>query len=316
MVPPDSVPFPPARFSDPLFTAGGERRARVPFDRLATLWVNTGTLCNLACGHCYIHSSPRNDSLAWFRHADLAAYLDEIAALGLGTREIGFTGGEPFMNPDIVAMLDDVLTRGLDALVLTNAMTPMAHRKADLLRLHAAFGSALSIRVSLDHFDVARHDEERGPGSFAATLAGLRWLSENGFAPRVAGRTLWEKDEAALRAGFARLFAREGIAIDCSDPEALVLFPEMDEKAGTPEITEACWDILGKSPSQLMCASSRMVARRRGADRPIVLACTLITEHDGFELGTTLAEAAVPVVLNHPHCAKFCVLGGGACSRR
>ena len=31
--------------------------------------------------------------------------------------------------------------------------------------------------------------------------------------------------------------------------------------------------------------------------------------------GATLAEAARPVALNHPHCAKFCVLGGAACSR-
>lgn len=305
----------PGKFEDPDRTARGERRARVALERLATLWVNTGTLCNLACAHCYIESSPRNDRLDWFRLDDLRRYLDEIAARGLGTREIGFTGGEPFMNPEIVEMLDEVLGRGLKALVLTNAMMPMSQRRADLLRLRQEHGERLVLRVSLDHFDADRHDEERGKGSFATTLAGIRWLADAGFAPRIAGRTLWDKDEGALRRGFAALFAREGIAVDCDDPDALVLFPEMDEMADVPEITEDCWGILGKSPSDVMCASSRMVVRRKGAHQASVLACTLLAYDARFELGATLAEAGGPVALNHQHCARFCVLGGGACSR-
>ena len=304
-----------AKFSDPAVTARGERRARVEFDRLTTLWVNTGTLCNLTCAHCYIESSPTNDRLAYFRRADLAAYLDEIEALALGTREIAFTGGEPFMNPDIMAMLGDVLARGLRALVLTNAMTPMHHHKAALKALRTEYGSNLMIRVSLDHFEASRHDEERGPGSFASTLKGLHWLAVEGFAPRIAGRTRWGGDEAAMRAGFTALLQREGIAADGADPDILVLFPEMDETAEVPEITEACWEILGVAPRDIMCASSRMVVRRKGAASASVLACTLIAYDAGFEMGATLAEALGPVALNHPHCARFCVLGGGACSR-
>lgn len=65
----------------------------------------------------------------------------------------------------------------------------------------------------------------------------------------------------------------------------------------------------------MMCASSRMVVKRRGAGRPAVLACTLLPYDGQFELGTTLAEAAGAVPLNHPHCAKFCVLGGGSCTK-
>src|SRR5579875_1318532 len=118
----------PRKFTDPFVTAKGERRAWVALAALTTLWFNTGTLCNITCAHCYIESSPRNDRLAWLSRADVAAYLDEIARDGLPTRTIGFTGGEPFMNRDLVGMLDDVLARGLSALVLTNAMKPMQHR--------------------------------------------------------------------------------------------------------------------------------------------------------------------------------------------
>jgi hypothetical protein len=211
-------------------------------------------------------------------------------------------------------MLEESLTRGYRALVLTNAMMPMTHKRSALRALRGTYGDRLVIRVSLDHFDPARHDEERGPDTFGRTLAGLQWLAKEGFTPRVAARTRWGESDADLRAGFASLLAAEGIDLDCADPESLVLFPEMDENADVPEITEACWDILGVAPDDVMCASSRMVVRRKGAAHPAVLACTLIAYDQRFELGRTLAEAAQPVALNHPHCARFCVLGGGACS--
>jgi len=63
-----------------------------------------------------------------------------------------------------------------------------------------------------------------------------------------------------------------------------------------------------------MCASSRMVVKRKGAARPAVLACTLLPYDARFEMGETLAGASGPVTLNHPHCAKFCVLGGASCA--
>jgi len=126
---------------------------------------------------------------------------------------------------------------------------------------------------------------------------------------------MWGESETSARQGFAELFAERGIALDADDPARLVLFPEMDAAADVPEITEACWDLLGVSPASLMCASSRMVVKRKGADRPAVVVCTLLPYDPQFELGATLAEAASAVALNHPHCAKFCVLGGGSCSR-
>ena len=303
------------KFQDPRRTARGEPRARVALRRLETLWFNTGTLCNITCRNCYIDSSPRNDRLAWLMLDDIRPYLDEIARERLGTREIGFTGGEPFMNPHLFAMLEECLSRGFRTLVLTNAMKPMQRQKAKLIELRRRHGDNLVIRVSLDHFTAERHEDERGPGTFAPTRDGLVWLARNGFNIAVAGRTMWGEDQATERAGYARLFAEHAIPVDAQDSAALVLFPEMDADVDVPEITEACWDILGKSPAQVMCASSRMVVRRKGAARPAVLSCTLLPYDPAFEMGTTLAEAAGAVPLNHPHCAKFCVLGGASCSR-
>ena len=94
----------------------------------------------------------------------------------------------------------------------------------------------------------------------------------------------------------------------------MVLFPEMNPTDEVPEISQACWGVLGVDPRDIMCASSRMVVKRRDADRPTVVSCTLLPYEPEFELGETLRAAAAPIRLNHPHCARFCVLGGASCS--
>ncbi|WP_407529049.1 radical SAM protein [Methylobacterium oryzisoli] len=313
------LPGPPARdpgkFRDPAVTAAGEPRAVVALSALRTLWINTGTRCNLACATCYIESTPYNDRLAFIAAGEVAAYLDEIEAGRLPVGLVGFTGGEPFLNRDLPAMLDDVLGRGLPALVLTNAMRPMRRHEAALRRLQARHPGRLGLRVSLDHYSAALHEVERGAGTFAPALDGLVWLARAGFSVSVAGRLLSGEAEGVVRAGYGRLFAAHDLPVDPHDPEALVLFPDMEPTRDVPEITQACWGLLGRSPESVMCASARMVVKRQGAARPAVLACTLLAYDPQFELGATLAEAARPVALNHPFCAQFCVLGGAACSR-
>lgn len=308
--------FSGVKFSDPALTAKGEARAAVELRALETLWVNTGTLCNIECSHCYIESSPTNDALSYFTRAELRPFLDEIEQAALGTREIGFTGGEPFMNPDIVPMLEDCLVRGFEVLVLTNAMAPMMRPRvqAGLLDLGQRFGGRLTLRVSLDHYTAPLHDAERGAGSFAASCAGLDWLVRHGFRIHIAGRTLYDEDEQAARAGFAALYERLGLKTDPWSNHETVLFPEMDEGADVPEITTECWSILNVDPAAMMCATSRMLVKRKGDTAPAVLPCTLLPFDGRFDSGRTLKEAEGAVALNHPHCAKFCVLGGGSCS--
>ena len=218
--------LPTAKFADPAVTAAGEPRAQVPLVALETLWFNTGTLCNLACANCYIESSPTNDALVYIAAADVARYLDAIERDRLPTREIGFTGGEPFMNPDFPAMLEDALARGHAALVLTNAMKPMRRHEAALLALRAAHGDRLTLRISLDHHTQVIHEAERGPRSFEPALAGLAWLSDNGFSIAVAGRHLGDEDEAAARAGYAALFAARASASMPPTPRGWCCFPK------------------------------------------------------------------------------------------
>lgn len=308
--------FMPAKFVDPGLTAKGERRASVSLKQLETLWFNTGTLCNITCQNCYIESSPSNDRLVYLSLADVTSYLDEVRVGRFPVRMIGFTGGEPFMNRDIIPILTETLDRGFETLVLTNAMRPMMRHKEQMQQLRAAHGGLLRFRVSLDDHRAEIHDAERGVGSFAKAMEGLRFLSREGFQIEIAGRRLGAEPETVARAGYRELFRREEIAVDCNDPVELVIFPEMVADANPPEITEACWGILHKSPDDVMCATSRMVVKRRGAEAPTVVACTLIPYDERFELGRTLTQADVSVPLNHRYCATFCVLGGAACGMK
>jgi uncharacterized Fe-S cluster-containing radical SAM superfamily protein len=304
-------PLAPGKFADPRVTAKGEPRAQVALTGLHTLWFNTGTLCNLACTTCYIESSPRNDALVYLRLAEVETFLDEIAREGLPTREIAFTGGEPFMNPDMLPILHLCLARGFEVLVLSNAMQPMRRFENQLLALEGR--ERLTIRVSLDHYTREVHEAERGV-SWDKAMAGLEWLAVHGFRIAVAGRQLEHESEADARAGYRALFARHALPIDAADPAQLVLFPAMDPDADIAEISEACWGILGKDPAQMMCASSRMVVKRKHEPAPRVVACTLLPYDPGFDLGASLIAASGAVALNHPHCARFCVLGGASCA--
>lgn len=304
------------KFQHSHVTANGEKRAIVALSHPETLWFNTGTLCNIECSNCYILSSPSNDALVYMSSDEVQSYLDQVLLRGWPVKEVGFTGGEPFMNPQMVDMARTALSQGYRVLILTNAMQPMMRKsvQAGLLQLKSEFQGKMELRISLDHFATGIHDAERGIGSFAKTVQGMQWLQANGFTMAVAGRSQWGKSEADSRSGYAALFESHGFDIDASDPGQTVLFPEMDETVEVPEITTACWGILGKSPKDVMCSSSRMVVKRKGAASPTVVACTLLPYTPEFDLGRSLEEAEQDVALNHPHCAKFCVLGGASCS--
>lgn len=304
----------PRKFKDPIMTADGQQRAAVTLSSLRTLWFNTGSLCNITCVNCYMDSSPKNDALVYITLAEFQTYLDEIQSAKMDVEEIAFTGGEPFMNPDMIPMIDAALSQGFKVLVLTNAMKPLLNKRDHLKAIHDRFGDALSLRISIDHFTREGHEQIRGENTWPPMIEGLKWLAENGFDIAVAGRTCWDETEPQARDGYRAFFEAEGIAIDASNPAKLVLFPEMDVEVDVPEITTQCWNILNVSPDAMMCASSRMVVKRKGAETPVVVPCTLLPYDPSFEMGSRLTEASETVHLNHPHCAKFCVLGGASCS--
>ncbi len=221
---PKAAKFSTGKFSDPNWTAKGERRAKISLSGLHTLWFNTGTLCNITCEGCYIESSPRNDRLVYLTRADVRAFLLEAEDNHPELKEIGFTGGEPFMNPDFLEILSDALSAGYRVLVLTNAMKPMQHHQAALLDLRKQYGEFLAIRVSLDHYTRKGHEKIRGLRSWEPAMDGIRWLASEGFDLAIAARSLSGESDEEMRAGFAAFFERRGFALDANDPHRLQVY--------------------------------------------------------------------------------------------
>ena len=299
------------KFKDPITTADGSTRAFIEAKKIKTLWFNTGTLCNIECKNCYIESSPKNDRLVYITFEEVKLFIDEAIDKKLGTKEIGFTGGEPFMNKDVLKMIEYSLSKNFKVLVLSNAMKPMLNRKEDLLKINH---QDLTIRVSIDHYQKEKHEEIRGKNTFNVMMEGLKWLNQNNFNYALATRLLWGEQEDQLRDNFNLFIDKYNLKLDAKSKEQLVTFAEMDEKVDTPEITTACWNLLGKNPDDIMCSSSRMVVKKKTSPKPSVIACTLLPYEDEFDLGQNLTDSLKKIYLNHKHCSKFCVLGESSCS--
>lgn len=302
------------KFENPSITAKGEQRASVKLTQLDTLWFNTGTQCNLSCVNCYIESSPTNNSLVYITIDDVKPYLDEIKNDNLGTKKISFTGGEPFINPHMIDILELCLGNDHEVLVLTNAFNILKRHQEKLLKLKKRYPNRLKLRISLDHYTQKMHERERGVGTFDKTLLQMKWLYDHDFDISIAGRALLGEETKVALAGYQSLLDHYEIGLSLKDSEKIVVFPEMDKIPDVPEITIDCWDILNKTPDMIMCSSERMVVKRKGEESTKVLACTLLAYDKQFELGENLKESKKNVKLNHPWCAQFCVLGAASCS--
>jgi len=183
----------------------------VPLLALDTVWFQVaGTLCNLSCNHCFITCGPTNRRHEMMSRAETRPYLDEARALGV--RDFYFTGGEPFLNRELLPILEDALAIA-PSTVLTNATLIHAAQAARLRALEEESRYSLEMRVSLDGLDPASNDALRGEGSFAEALAGLRELSKAGFDPIVTVAQTWsDADDAAMRARFHDTLRDVGLA--------------------------------------------------------------------------------------------------------
>ena len=294
------------------FTSDGKPRAYVELRNIETLWFNTGTLCNLQCNDCYIESSPTNKNLQYINLLEVKKYITEIKENNLGTKLIGLTGGEPFMNPYIMNILKYLLENKFKVLVLSNGMRPIEIKFKKLLALPNL--NNLTIRISVDHFKKKIHESIRGSNTWKKVIKNLIWLSNNGLNLNIASKIKSGESENNLREGFYKLFKKIKLNIDAYNKNELIIFPIMNYEKASIEITQDCWRVLNKNPESIMCSNSRMIIKRKDEINTKVLPCTLITKDKEFELGNDLVSSKKKVFLNHPFCSQFCVLGNSSCS--
>jgi MoaA/NifB/PqqE/SkfB family radical SAM enzyme len=265
-----------------------------------------GTLCNLTCSHCFVTCGPAEGRHAMMSRDAVRARVGEAVAMGV--KEVYFTGGEPFLHRDLVAILDDTLALA-PVTVLTNGTLFTARRVAELAELSARARFSLELRVSLDGAGEASHDAFRGAGSFRRSLEGLRAVSEAGLLPIVTATQAPGDDPAELRARYAALLRGAGVA----EPriKLLPLFrigreADRSRPYGGDEtlalLPEGAFDT-----HRLQCGGCRAVTANG------VYVCPLLVDEPGGRMGDTLAGASGPFALAHAACTT-CWRTGMTCA--
>jgi MoaA/NifB/PqqE/SkfB family radical SAM enzyme len=272
------------------------------------LWFQVGgTLCNLTCRHCFLSCSPKNDSLRFLTLAEVKRRLEESVALGV--KEYYFTGGEPFLNPDLTAILCETLRYG-PATVLTNGTVLKREWLETLRAAEVRSLYSLEFRVSIDGFSPATNDPIRGAGTFARALRGIGQLVEQGFLPIVTAARVWPlAEERAVIEQFIAALKNAGY----SRPRLKILptlqiGAEAERTSGylpSERVTAAMLD--GFDRSQLVCEHSRCVS-----DRGVHVCPILIEEPDSL-LGDSLGKSLRPYAIRHGAC-HTCYQHGAICS--
>jgi AdoMet-dependent heme synthase len=269
----------------------------VPSVSLDTLWFQVaGTLCNLKCTHCFISCSPTNHSHGMLTLDDVLGRLREAAELGV--REYYFTGGEPFLNPEMLPIIEAALAQG-PASVLTNGLLLTPERCRKLKALSDASDYSLDIRISIDGYTAGVNDPIRGAGTFDRILDGIRNLAGAGLNPVVT------VTEACGGAGSAEGRARflewmRGIGLDKPRLKILSLFRIGAEERRLRAYES--WESLrgrhltSEEAERLQCSSCRMVTSKG------VYVCPILIEEPGARMGESLAETLRPFELAYSSC--------------
>lgn len=293
-----SEPIPSSRSALPA------RFPSVPPPVLDTLWLQVaGTVCNLRCTHCFISCSPTNHSHGMLDLQTVERYLSE--AMRLGVKEYYVTGGEPFLNPQILEILESTLRQG-PATVLTNGLLFRPETARRLKTLSDASEYSLDLRISIDGYDESSNDPIRGEGTFRRIVQGVRALAEAGLAPLI---TVTEACEgAATRHGRQRLLALLA-DMGLSHPRLKIMpLLLMGAEAGRSRGYASCETLEGVSinagqAAALVCSTSRMVTSRG------VYVCPILIDSPAARMGETLEQALRPFELSHQACFTCHVMG-------
>lgn len=299
----DFVPRQPVPETAPVIA----RIPEVPFTGLETLWLQVGgTLCNLSCNHCFISCHPENYNIPMMTLGKVRTHLE--AAKTHGVRDIYITGGEVFLNPQIMEILEAILEYG-PCHALTNGTTLNKKRVAQLKEIQSRSRHPLHFRVSLDSLDEKENDSVRGESSFHQATEGIRNLSAAGFPTHLTLVRSWDEEDDPIMEKKALQFLSD---LGAPDGQAKFLpgflMGELEKTAReyheNERVTEACfenWPI-----TNLQCSSSRM------ATEDGVYVCPILVEEPSAKMGATLDDTLKPYPLSHAACYT-CRISGMSC---
>ena len=274
------------------------------------LWFFTGTRCNLSCSHCYVESNPDNNSMPYLTYETFEQYLKEAVQKKFSKIDIYFTGGEPFINPDILKMIDKALDYG-HTTILTNGtrFSDLIIEKLEKIIEKKKF--TLTFRISIDGPTEMEHDKFRGSGSFNKTMLGLKKISNKNFKTIVTAMQSWkQKENNRIDGEFISLLVENDVPKRNQSmkylPPILIGREEQRNRGYTEQelFTETCFT--DYNYEQLQCSKCRMVTEKG------VWVCPILVNEQGGKMGNTLVESFKPFGMKYTACWT-CRMSGLSC---
>jgi hypothetical protein len=282
--------------------------ARIALVQLEALWLQvTGFLCNLECTHCLVDASPRNHRLGFLGRDAVRGALEEAQTLGV--KEVYFTGGEPFLHPEILELLETALAVA-PTTVLTNGTRIGRDTAERLAGIAAGSRYSLEVRVSLDHPDPVLNDRIRGRGAHAKALQAVLRLEAAGLLPIVTATEIFglqgagDSDKATYDS-LLHMLLEAGVARPRLKILPVFHLGKIEDPATGGPVTRGMLE--GLDPLHLQCARTRVVASAG------IYACPILVGKDDAFLGRgPLTESLRPVELCH-HACRTCWETGMTC---
>ena len=153
-------------------------------DKITTLQINVGLLCNQTCRHCHLEAGPNSKEVM------SAETVDQVVAFAqrFPFEVIDITGGAPEMNPNLVAMIERLaaLTRRL---MLRSNLTALAHEERGNL-IDLCKQDRVVIVASFPSLNETQAESQRGKGVFQESIEVLRKLNSLGYGKPGSGLEL------------------------------------------------------------------------------------------------------------------------------
>ena len=280
----------------------------VELNGLDELWFQvSGTLCNLECSHCFISCSPQNHNFGFLSLEKVREVLAE--SVQHGVKEYYFTGGEPFLNKEMVSILETTLQFG-PATVLTNGTVMKPEWAARLREAESKTAFSLEFRVSVDGPTAEINDPIRGDRTFSRAMKGVETLCHAGFLPIITMTRTWDDaEDTEILGKFREVLKSHG----CTRPRLKILprlkiGAEANRTEGYDQFERVTAEMMkGYDKSQLVCNHSRVVTDRG------VYVCPILLESPDARMGDTLDDAMTAFPLRHGACFT-CYQYGAICT--
>jgi radical SAM/Cys-rich protein len=153
-------------------------------DKITTLQINVGLLCNQTCRHCHLEAGPNSEEIM------SAETVDQVVAFAqrFPFEVIDITGGAPEMNPNLVAMIER-LSGMTSRLMLRSNLTALLDAARDDL-IEVCTERRVVIVASFPSLNEAQAESQRGRGVFQDSIAVLGKLNSLGYGQPDSGLEL------------------------------------------------------------------------------------------------------------------------------